>query len=106
MSEKVEEILSNPEIANYKKEGLRESLEEKEELESKKSKKLIQLKAKMDELDGYINLVEKGVDAMDSLIGCTETISGIGSRLREIKSEIDRQEEDIDVMVESIEEEE
>jgi len=101
--EKTEELLSDPNIPDYRKVFLKESLEGKRELEENKSKKLVQLKAKMDELDGYINLTEEGADAMDDLTECATTISRIGSRLQEIESEIARKEDDIDLEIEAIE---
>jgi len=57
----------------------------------------------MDELDGYVNLIEEGADVMDDLTECAGTISRIGSRLQEIESEIARKEEDIDMEIEAIE---
>jgi len=102
---KAEELLSDPDVPDYRKEFLKESLEGKRELEENKSKKLIQLKAKMDELDGYVNLIEEGADVIDDLTECATTISRIGSRLQEIESEIARKEDSIDLEIEAIEEE-
>jgi len=103
--EKPEELLSDPDVPDYRKEFLKESLEGKRELEENKSKKLVQLKARMGELDGYVNLIEEGADVMDDLNECATTISRIGSRLQEIESEIARKEDDIDLEIEAIEEE-